>query len=372
MPKPKLTVIAGAGSSITVGVPGTEDLTHNVRRRFLELAEERSYWGGSAARFLDLVDSWYNPTLTLANFEEIFQFLEEGISLREECVPVRALFGAAMPPNIELHRCFLDFFTQAVFEGVLYPSQIAESYSGWGVFGSFWKRLESEFDLQIYTLNYDPLIERVLGWGAEEQGFQPHRTGVYRFCPTNPPKLMHLHGSFHFGPNPEDPEELYWYETEEFRVLHWNQTLPSGRIRYDCGIVTGLDKVNKLSVEPYWTYHHRYSFPESGRLLVVGYGYGDPHINSIFRAFSRDYPNRKTVMVDYDRGRGWIKNGSDYPDLFQCMGLLSGDPHMMQNAGSENPIRSSNSNSLVYRLGIPDVVQNHMDELIHHLSSGPE
>ena len=61
-------------------------------------------------------------------------------------------------------------------------------------------------------LNYDDTVERSLG-GHFEDGYEQIDAGLYRFEPrklawTSASRVMHLHGSVHYGFYPGDPNRF--------------------------------------------------------------------------------------------------------------------------------------------------------------------
>ncbi len=155
------------------------------------------------------------------------------------------------------------------------------------------------------------------GWGAPEQGFDPvsnepvSRFGRHR---APPPRLMHRHGSVHFGyrPGSTDPnrfifedefEDLYWHSSPDSAVATWfgrsNQTSQAGRETVVGPVITGLQKTDKLLAEPYLSYfrHFEELVAHTTRVLMVGYGFGDLHLNAALSRLTKWHGAQRRILA---------------------------------------------------------------------------
>jgi hypothetical protein len=162
---------------------------------------------------------------------------------------------------------------------------------------SFLDFIRRGYNLRIFTLNYDECIERALSdalgpindrWttGFDENGWNPQLLGskyeayVYK-----------LHGS------------LDWLHDEKFGIcrVKWppareSEELPSD---FEPLLIFGTD-VKLQAVDPFLTLLYRFqqTLNASNILVVVGYSFGDTHINAmIFEALQRD-PQMRCIVMD--------------------------------------------------------------------------
>jgi NAD-dependent SIR2 family protein deacetylase len=368
--KPQLTVVLGAGASIELGVPSTETLTKRVWSALEQIkgSNERFPWDEHpSARLRSILERAYNP----ATFEHVVHALEAIYSLSESWKarhgivegvltggPLGELTSAFSDP-MWLHQASEEVF-RVLHAEVDAASRKAENDSNWVAFVSLLKQLESAFDLHVVTLNYDDLVERALGWGAAEQGFRvsPGQAAAEFIAFDKAPRLMHLHGGLNFGyskdeRNPRDfgSHELFWFRTSSEARESWermSRTQPNSQaLRHTIvgPFITGMQKADKLQIEPYETMgrHMGNLLATHPRLLVVGFGFGDHHVNSLIYKMKRIHQGKRRVaIIDYEspktiwRGTEatWVKarrglkqaldtlaNESETPlDEFQCQG----------------------------------------------------
>jgi hypothetical protein len=346
--KPRLTVLVGAGASYDLGVPLTDPLTAIVRSRFENPAP------GFANYFRDPKDPDRRRQLFAAaeqhygdklNFEQLFEFLESGLALHSGW---RGRGGIAesgwTQPRSDLLELFkgrdgyAEFLSHSrlmleltVGEVISAASAAAPNQEAWPLFRSFWSGLASSFDLTVATLNYDTLIEQALGWGGAEQGFEAADGSFgWLFHPRlvhqrQEHRLLHLHGSTLFKGMAYGDTAGIWNAASGHWENKWFPTAEAagrasggdlGRTAYGRellggSIITGLHKTDKVAAEPYMTYYEATAneLRSSPRLLVVGYGFNDPHINRLVRRMTRDHgDSRRVACVDYVR----------LPDEIQC------------------------------------------------------
>ncbi len=189
----------------------------------------------------------------------------------------------------------------------------------WQKYQYFWDALASGHRLDIATTNYDNLIE--MARPELNQGFQPiPGENAKRFspCVLRQPgnHLVHLHGSIHWGYRSgahdinrfafqDSRHDLYWHDDPEAAQKSWghgsSQKSQSGAELIVGPMLTGLQKPDKvLSAEPYASYYRTFGkwLEDNSRLVVVGYGFGDVHINDlVHRLTSWHGSKRKVVLI---------------------------------------------------------------------------
>jgi len=115
-----------------------------------------------------------------------------------------------------------------------------------------------------------------------------------------------LHGSVHFNlaPGPTNMNTITWNDdlTGSFRPI--SSVGGSGMTTTEhlfSTIITGQEKLIQIQREPFISYYE-----DIGRrincadaLLIIGYGFNDPHINNLFQRFSARITSLPCVIIDY-------------------------------------------------------------------------
>lgn len=339
--KPRLTVLMGAGGSYDLGVPLTDQLTDVIRAQFANPAPSfRNYFPNAqdperCALLLSAAERHFGPRM---NFEHLFEFIESGIALHDGWRGSGGIAEAGWTePKADLRGLFDDEDAYADFlrhsslmleltirDTVLSASTAGVDHVTWPTFRAFWTALRDNFDLTVSTLNYDTLVEQALDWDGSVQGYEAAEgSNGWLFHPRlvhqrTEHRLLHLHGSVlikgsTYGDTARDWNtageqwENKWFPTaEQARFAsggHLGRTA-YGRELHGGTIVTGLHKTDKVAAEPFMTYFEAMSneLRASPRLLVIGYGFNDPHVNRLIRRMTRDHgENRRVACVDFVR-----------------------------------------------------------------------
>jgi hypothetical protein len=174
--------------------------------------------------------------------------------------------------------------------------------------------LADRFRIAVFTLNYDDVADRSFerwfdGFSGEQetspggrfwvaQAFDSRTFDGWRNA--SDPVLIHLHGSVRFGYLTNDPWRLARFSDASAA----GQTLNRGPDNYRAGapIISGLKKLDKLiyNPDPFGYYYRAFidSMLECNRLLVIGYGGRDDHINTWLEQFShRHSESARTVWI---------------------------------------------------------------------------
>jgi hypothetical protein len=125
-------------------------------------------------------------------------------------------------------------------------------------------------------------------------------------------------------------------------------------------------------MDPYQTYYRELSrsLENSPRLLIIGYGFSDYHINSLLRRFTRWHGDeRRAAVVDFVSEYRWRELLHD-PELFvegaEVIERLSKTVTLFDGQQYANPWRSPDKRCVYYPSGIEAFVQQ-ADEVVGFL-----
>lgn len=178
--------------------------------------------------------------------------------------------------------------------------------------------LSQEFEIGVYNLNYDTVALNALpkafvGFNRKLGEFLPAKVlnrGDWGF-------LYHLHGSVHHRVKVDSREtehkdfglKVVWHEDlsqqgegEDWQDVKDLMTGADGKRFLPTSLIAGGWKLDQLQEEPFLTLYStlpRHAY-EADAVLIGGYGFGDPHINSILKHAIRSKangPGRPPVLV---------------------------------------------------------------------------
>lgn len=336
----RITVLLGAGATLEIGAPSTGGLTEAVR---LLKNESPDVFPQSSDRqreimlsLFETLEPFYHSRCRKesVNFEDVFHAIEQLVSLHaarqygtvKAFKPVLAAFTTddKWLDTVEEPKLFglLNLIRHIIGDRIHQCCEGFAANSGAAWFRDFWQGLGSRFTLDIATLNYDNLFEQIFAAEDLSDGYINNHTYAWRFSPevllnAKRHRLMHLHGSILFGsPHPvrqapPDPMRDFHslvkfsdYKTarEAWGVLSTENHAQSGDMAAVGPLVTGHRKTDKLLSAPYIDYNHQLyeSLRQNERLLIIGYGFGDYHINALLRRLKAWHGDRsRVVVVDY-------------------------------------------------------------------------
>lgn len=403
-----MTCLLGAGATIPVGGPTTWRITEAVRAKTQHVLDpETNVWRDIS--FIDEIAIALNRFLDPAecHFEDIFDTLENLQSLhsgwqRETVERFKPRIGAFVRDTDP--RWFNPMWLLAAKQSLLevVAEQIEESSANFqpsGVhawFRSFWGRAFDRIDWDLGTLNYDNLFEQ-MNPGLEDGYERPvtkSRFNRDRLFKTKRSRILHLHGSIHFGylphversPFTEFEEDLIRYESAaEARRTWFGKSTPVSQSHQDLVIgplITGLRKTDKLTVHPYDEYQavFRTALYKSQRLLIIGYSFGDLYLNSILnRMLGVHGSERRIVIVTQFPGRPeqWFPDAKvlfqdhRWPnvDMFQALATAM---NSVRPLGASNQFHdrlvSEDGCCQLYLAGTQRAIEDHGDEILEFLT----
>jgi hypothetical protein len=179
--------------------------------------------------------------------------------------------------------------------------------------------LTEEFRLAIFTLNYDDVVDGARNvWfdgfvGEKESSTQGACCTAASFDAqafdlwkdSTEPVLVHLHGSVRFGPSPHFDLVKYSDSNaagEAIQAISRSDKSSGGQIVSLEPIISGLNKAARLTLNPApYGYYYRAlmdSLLSNERLLVIGYGARDEHVNTWFEQFCAKHGAQRRI--------GWV------------------------------------------------------------------
>jgi hypothetical protein len=359
MKKKRLNILLGAGASVKAGLPSTPKLTELIVQNELRgMVDGKRYWyqdpkfGTSDPQLMPPVPTKSVPPefysedpiykqvydslskrFESPNFEHILAALDELQSLAQSQEPGSGSvdkFIHILSPFVEVdpsHPVFREwrFLMYArsellrIISRQFQHSLASLNTSVFSQFKSLFEALSEQFRLSVFTLNYDDLVERTeLDWfdGFTIRGDNCHRfdrTPFLKNCLDAEHLICHLHGSIYFAYDRSPSSSLHGlgslvrYDTPELALqtlegVSRSEANDMGTLVDGGPIITGFHKVAKLNLAPapYGYYYKALSdlLLEGPRLLVIGYGGMDNHVNTWLREFVIKHgDSRKVVYV---------------------------------------------------------------------------
>lgn len=402
-----LLLFLAAGSSVALGLPSTGDLTQAIVSR---LSSPRGYCGNQSQQHFDALTTALKETFDTPNFEHYQHGLEALASLKRswnECTepPFRVIEAAltagphkTFPVPIDslwLIQARTEFF-RVLHQTLIEPDSRLTTQPNWQTFTKFLQMLDKEFDLYVVTTNYDTAVEQALGWGPSEQGFEPvSGASTLRYAgQATLPKLMHIHGSIHFGYRKagegldrnifEDDHEDLYFHVDKTADANWpyrsGQTTQSGRDVPAGPIITGLQKPDKLLPEPYLSYYRQFLTlsVQVPHVMIVGYGFGDFHLNASFSRFSKWHGDqRRIVMIDHCDPNKWTPSSTwDYAGKrkYRIIARMAEQEDALNVPDYPDPwvpekIAAGHGRFEAYFRGMIETIERHGDRIIDFLKS---
>lgn len=256
------------------------------------------------------------------------------------------------------------------------------------------RALADAFFLRLFSLNYDdvPVHANVPFYTGfvDGQGGEPQRFAPAYPWPRDNHTWVQLHGSVLFRMIPGGEPVRFQKRTDAAAYAPLAPSLgraQDGSLIVTGPMITGTRKAEKLLERPYGTYLHvfRDELLRCRRWLVVGYGFGDVHINHMMSQARRLHRNDghpvRAVVVDYSPelqdqgtmhleprrdlgGRLEKKEGAVFPDAIA--GLLARPEYVRARKG--HLLRVSDD-LLISLDGVAEAFGPQMGEIVAFLSS---
>lgn len=171
--------------------------------------------------------------------------------------------------------------------------------------------------VSIVSLNYDDCLFDSLKGLDFEHGFR--QSGGSPQCQLDIGRFMHApkviyfpHGQLRFQ-FIDNGQVTYWDDSNKANEERWKKleigtlgssiTLLPGKFayHYNTFIVTGQTKDDALNAIPYSVYYQRLAIDlyKSDTIFIIGYSFGDNHINRLLMSFLKTDVRHTVMVVDY-------------------------------------------------------------------------
>lgn len=310
--KDEVLVLLGAGASVDAGIPHSAAMVRDIElaldREWREFRDLYNYVR-SAIFYADGIRGTYANEVSY-NIERLVASLDE-LSRREEH-PLYPFIGAWNPRLAQVAGA--DFgnvskFKTKILEKLRHEWIEISNYEK----ADYYKGLinfqrELNHPLRVFTLNYDLCLEKVYHTEYKElpeRGFDKERFWSHELLEDAAPDekslyLYKLHGSIDWFRDPINGRLTYSDSTSKIRV-------DDGELIF--GTAYKLQYVDPFL---FLVYQLRRLSLEAKLLLVIGYGFGDEHINGILQQALRGGLEKRLIAVT------WFGDGMGEDERVKC------------------------------------------------------
>lgn len=301
--KDEVLVLLGAGASVDAGIPHSAAMVQAIEKAlehdWKEFKDLYNYVR-SAIFYADGIRGTYAADVAY-NIERLVVALDE-LSRREEH-PIYPFVGAWNPRLLQVAGNdfqHVSAFKTKIIEKLRHEWIEISNYDRASYFqGLIRFQKELNYPLRVFTLNYDLCVERA--YQAEykelpERGFDKQRYWSHELLEESPPAeknlyVYKLHGS------------IDWFRDLGTGKLTFSDS--TSKIKPDDGALIFGTSYKLQYVDPFLflVYQLRKLSLEARLILVIGYGFGDEHINGILKQALRGSPEKRLVAVT------WFGNG---------------------------------------------------------------
>ena len=310
-----ITVLLGAGSILDIAPKlSTQNLTDVILGfQYVDDPDlpEQTKLRYEAIKLIKEADEYCRSNGERSTFESLFQIILDIYSQKQMGTP-----GVSLPFDLpsfcsdvsgSICEEALRFILEKVFMNITHGTERDPPEWFKEFFVSLVELCGHRIHLDCYTLNYDTLIDRSLprfndGYEFKSRDYSVFNPKKARLTKSMVPILNHLHGCvlFNYRPSEETDTDdiLYKYDRPVSSVDNLLVTTQLRRYAMFSPIVTGMDKTNSITVDPFSVYHSNFinSLIRNDVLLIIGYGFGDNYINYMLGSYNR-WGRKKTILV---------------------------------------------------------------------------
>lgn len=321
--KKKIVYLLGAGAMIDFGGPTTSYLTDECKKIVENSVLEK---------IIDLLDKTYDKKY---NFETIIAAVEylldyaiatqtQGYITVNNTNIVRVLFKSVTKKidSEKIWDVYKDLINMVIVEIAKYESEINPSNK---LLSDYLSRCQDSYKLKIYTLNYDRLIPNVMenvNDGTVKVEINKYRLFNYKLKSFISDNFTHfnLHGSIYL--KQEMPRGFYYSVVQSSCPKYLKDALvqeggsPNDKKIFS-PIITGYSKSQRIMSEPFNFGFAAFSgdCDDCDHMVIVGYSFSDPHINSIIKSFIVE-KNKKITIVDYSKENNYSEIENKLASIF--------------------------------------------------------
>jgi hypothetical protein len=270
--------LLGAGASVDAGMPMVKQLTEKLRKRLPDIPDINGNSRPEFSQVFDLIEA--QDSSVTENYERLFEWIKLLLDVQKD--PFRRIFAVKLDQAITNAMNALPFVIGGEVARLLESCQSEPSY-----LAKFADFIPAQGRLKVFSLNYDCCledacqsagVELTTGFDLDTKTWNPSLF----WREANGINLYKLHGSlrWHVVQDESRPIELFHLPLMELKS---EQCLPSDlKMRQEPELVLGPG--NKLQPDdPFHTlfYEFHRSIRQAQVFVIIGYSYGDPHINSI-------------------------------------------------------------------------------------------
>ena len=301
----KTTILLGAGAMIPFGGPSTRTIT------------ERLLFHKSCEYVYKVVQQGYEEE---CNFESLLSSLElllewnlsndnkRHLTFRDTSI-YRNVFQLGLPFQYHTTDMVWEIYKQVINDiiEVIKDYDYYPQYTGWrhgkdpAILDLFISKFQENSNLKIYTLNYDRLIPNLIGnhldiyegiegesYGYNLKKFSNHHLTYYN-----------LHGSIYIDYNPYNGIKLLDRPVELENAIIMAGGNPNEQ-KIFLPIIAGYHKSQRMMSQPFnfGLAAFMSDCDDFETIIIVGYSFSDPHINSILSNFIKT-SIAEIIIVDY-------------------------------------------------------------------------
>ncbi|WP_167883792.1 SIR2 family protein [Leptospira stimsonii] len=395
--KDRITILLGAGAAIPIGGPRTDYLTNLIQRK-----DKKNDNPNFVKQLFRILRAYYNPSVNQApNFEDIFHTIEVLISYKTSQqrnakksfkLPIGAFLRKERGKftKIEsLNRAKVFILETIMDEIEKYQYNLRPNW-----YESFWKDLEKDFYLDIFSLNYDITVNQILlnstdGFSKSSQSSSPFDP-INLYSHLDRHRICNLHGSIFLGNSSHNnynsnflylnTDDLWKYNVaQEARANTFyssNIETQSGHQVARSSIIVGLQKTDKIINYPFSEYSSLFSqsIRTNSKLIIIGYSFGDLYINSLLEKFNYLHKDsRRAIVIDYTPNsilwnlRAHIMRWPSQRMISALFRIFNQQYPVDGYPTKPSFIRSKDNRALIFLNGFEDAVKNHFSEMLNLL-----
>lgn len=328
-------IILGAGASIKF--VNTSKLTSHT---IMEKLQSKKDWSDFLAKHMEPqeIDDTISYIISCLNevlkdgdtFEDLIEVIDKICTLsnpnkHSDSLLVRSVNyitgGRLIKPQDYSYRINIPFYIRELIADIVkdYNYALGKNENSQKLIDlqkDFIRLLIERFNkVSIHSLNYDDCISRSLEILNFKTGFDHNGDFQKTDYQSANRVISYLHGSPHFIPkfeylsgnssivryekNLDIASKQRWEMSHRYRGLYTNGMVCPD---YNHFITTGRTKDSHFYNQPYATYYTRLTedLDRSDIIFIIGYSFGDEHINQLLSSIRWDGYPKSIVIVDYD------------------------------------------------------------------------